>query len=89
MCLQHDGVCPQKIVNGCSMRLLCSCNDPVLATCLRRGHSYVLKPHRLSDFQPVLSPEFNCIEQRLVSRIRSALSNGLMKINNHQISWEH
>lgn len=85
----HNGrFCPQKLVNGCSMWLLCGCNDPVLTTSLGRGHSYVLKPCRLSDFQPVLAPDFNCIEQRLASPIRSALSDGLMKINNHQI-WEH
>lgn len=87
--MQDVRFCPQKSGSGCFVRLFCDHDDPELSTSFKKCCNYILKPCRLSDFWPDLSPEFSCIEQGLAPPIKTALSHGLMKNNNHQISWEH
>lgn len=75
--MHNRRLCPQKLGNGCFVRLFCDHDDPELATCFKRCCNYILKPCRLSDFWPDLSPEFSCTEQGLASPIKTALRHGL------------
>lgn len=61
------------------------CSLPVLG----RGYSCVLKPHWPNDFCHDLVLGLNCVGQRLPSLVKTALSNRVMKINNHQNIWDH